>query len=71
MLWIKIDFYKLIWLNKNIKKYLRFFVRAKHRKMVSTENGFLKNNFPETILRRKSFYVETNGALMEVGKCFS
>jgi len=49
-------------LNKNIKKYLRFFVRAKHRKMLSTENGFLKNDFLETILRRKPFYVETNGA---------
>jgi hypothetical protein len=42
---------------------LRFSVRAKHRKMLSTENGFLKNDFPETILRRKPFYVETNGAL--------
>jgi len=31
---------------------LRFSVRAKHRKMLSTENGFLKNDFPETILRR-------------------
>jgi len=49
-------------LNKNIKKYLQFFVRAKHRKMLSTENSFLKNDFPKTILRRKSFYVETNGA---------
>jgi hypothetical protein len=62
MLWIKIDFYKLIWLNKNIKKYLRFSVRAKHRKILSTENGFLKNDFPETILRWKPFYIETNGA---------
>jgi uncharacterized membrane protein YukC len=39
-------------LNKNIKKYLRFSVRAKHRKMLSTENSFLKNDFSETILRR-------------------
>jgi hypothetical protein len=31
--------------------------------MLSTENSFLKNDFPETILRRKPFYVETNGAL--------
>jgi hypothetical protein len=31
--------------------------------MISTENIFLKNDFPETILRRKSFYAETNGAL--------
>jgi hypothetical protein len=45
---------------------LRFSVRAKHRKMLSTENGFLKNDFPETILRRKPFYVETNGALIEM-----
>jgi hypothetical protein len=52
-------------LNKNIKKYLRFSVRAKHWKMLSTENGFLKNDFPETILRRKPFYVETNRALLE------
>jgi hypothetical protein len=66
MLWIKIDFYKLIWLNKNIKKYLWFSVRAKHQKMLSTENGFLKNDFPETILRRKPFYVETNGALVTI-----
>jgi len=64
MLWIKIDFYKLIWLNKNIKKYFQFSVRAKHQKMLSTENGFLKNDFPKTILRRKSFYVETNGAFI-------
>jgi len=63
MLWIKIDFYKLICLNKNIKKYLRFSVRAKHRKMLSTENDFLKNDFPKTILWWKPFYVETNGAL--------
>jgi len=41
---------------------LRFSVRAKHRKILSTENGFLKNDFPETILRQKLFYVETNGA---------
>jgi hypothetical protein len=45
---------------------LRFSVRAKHRKMLSTENSFLKNDFLETILRRKPFYVETNGALMEI-----
>jgi hypothetical protein len=32
--------------------------------MLSMENGFLKNDFPETILRRKPFYVETNGALI-------
>jgi uncharacterized membrane protein YukC len=37
-------------LNKNIKKYLRFSVCAKHRKMLSTENDFLKNDFPKTIL---------------------
>jgi len=30
--------------------------------MISTENIFLKNNFPETIVRRKLFYIETNGA---------
>jgi hypothetical protein len=35
---------------------------AKHRKMLSAKNIFQKNDFPETILRRKSFYVETNGA---------
>jgi hypothetical protein len=62
MLWIKIDFYKLIWLNENIKKYLWFFVHAKHRKMFSAKNIFLKNDFLEIILRRKPFYVETNGA---------
>jgi len=50
-------------LNKNIKKYLRFSVRAKHRKMLSTKNSFLKNDFPETILRLKPFYVEINEAL--------
>jgi hypothetical protein len=32
--------------------------------MLSTENGFLKNDFPEIILRRKLFYVETNGAII-------
>jgi hypothetical protein len=32
--------------------------------MLSTENGFLKNDFLETILRQKPFYVETNGALV-------
>jgi hypothetical protein len=32
--------------------------------MISTENIFLKNDFPETILRRKPFYAETNGALV-------
>jgi hypothetical protein len=31
--------------------------------MISTENIFLKNDFPETILRRKPFYTETNRAL--------
>jgi hypothetical protein len=43
---------------------MRFFARAKHWKMLLTENGFLKNDFPEIILRRKLFYVETNGALV-------
>jgi len=28
------------------------------------KNIFLKNDFPETILRRKLFYVETNKALI-------
>jgi hypothetical protein len=36
--------------------------------MISTENIFLKNDFPETILQRKSFYTETNGALIEIEK---
>jgi hypothetical protein len=30
--------------------------------MISTENIFLKNDFPETSLRRKPFYTEINGA---------
>jgi hypothetical protein len=34
--------------------------------MISTENIFLKNDFPETILRRKPFYTETNGALVTI-----
>jgi len=38
---------------------LRFSVRAKHRKMLSTENGFLKNDFPETILRRNKRSIRT------------
>jgi len=46
------------------EKYLWFSVSAKHRKMLSEKNIFQKNDFPETILRRKPFYVETNGALM-------
>jgi hypothetical protein len=46
------------------EKYLWFSVRAKHRKMLSAKNIFQKNDFPETILRRKLFYVETNGALI-------
>jgi hypothetical protein len=33
--------------------------------MISTENIFLKNDFPETILRRKPFYTETNEGLKE------
>jgi hypothetical protein len=32
--------------------------------MISIENNFLKNDFPENILRRKPFYTETNGALI-------
>jgi hypothetical protein len=43
---------------------LWFSVRAKHRKMLSAKNIFQKNDFPETILWRKPFYVETNGALL-------
>jgi hypothetical protein len=35
---------------KNIKKYLRFSVCAKHRKMLSAKNIFFKNDFPKTIL---------------------
>jgi hypothetical protein len=46
------------------EKYLWFSVRAKHRKMLSAKNIFQKNDFPETILRRKPFYVKTNGALL-------
>jgi hypothetical protein len=42
------------------KKYLQFFVCAKHWKMISTENIFLKNDFLENILRRKSCYTKTN-----------
>jgi hypothetical protein len=30
--------------------------------MLSPKNIFQKNDFPEIILRRKPFYVETNGA---------
>jgi len=33
--------------------------------MISTENIFLKNDFPETLLRRKPFYTETNEGLKE------
>jgi len=44
------------------EKYLWFSVRAKHWKMLSAKNIFQKNDFPETILRRKPFYVERNGA---------
>jgi len=31
--------------------------------MLSVKNIFQKNNFHETILRRKLFYVETNGVM--------
>jgi hypothetical protein len=36
--------------------------------MLSAKNIFQKNDFPETILRRKLFYVETNGALVKIEK---
>jgi hypothetical protein len=32
--------------------------------MFSTKNIFQKNDFPEIILRQKSFYIETNGAVV-------
>jgi hypothetical protein len=62
MLWIKIDFYKLIWLNENIKNICDFsYVHTKHRKMFLVKNIFLKNSFLENILQRKPFYIQTNG----------
>jgi hypothetical protein len=39
-----------------------FFVRAKRRKIFSRKSFFLKNDFVENILRRKTFYIETNVA---------
>jgi hypothetical protein len=45
---------------KTLKKKLWFSVRAKHRKMFSAENIFLKNGLSENILRQKPFYAETN-----------
>jgi len=68
MFGIKINFYSLIWLNKNIKFFLWFSIRAKHWKMFLAKNIFQKNDFSEIILRRKPFYVETNGALEEIKK---
>jgi len=56
MLWIKFDFYKLIWLNKYVKKYLWFFIRAKHQKILSTK----------IILQRKLFYSETKRVSIEL-----
>jgi hypothetical protein len=44
--------------------FCNFFVRAKHRKIFSKKIIFSENNFVEIILRRKSFYVKTNGALI-------
>lgn len=34
--------------------------------MIPIEIIFLKNDFPKTILRRKPFYTETNGALLSI-----
>jgi len=50
MLRIKIDFYRLIWLNKNIKKKKKWFsVHAKCHKIFLVKNIFLKNDFPNNI----------------------
>jgi hypothetical protein len=40
-----------------------FFVRVKRRKIFSKKLIFLKNDFVKNILRRKSFYFETNKIL--------
>jgi hypothetical protein len=37
-------------------------VRVKRQKIFSRKSFFFKNDFAENMLRRKSFYVETNGA---------
>ena len=37
-------------------------MRGKHCKMFSVENIFRENDFSKNIFRRKSFYVEVNGA---------
>jgi hypothetical protein len=46
--------------------FRNFFVQAKRRKIFSRKSFFKKNDFDENILRQKSFYVETNGALETV-----
>jgi len=47
--------------NNCIFRFRDFFVRTKRRKTFSRKLFFLKNDFIENILRRKPFYVETNG----------
>jgi hypothetical protein len=58
ILWIKINFYKLIWFNENIKNIYDFSYAPNIRKILLTKNSFLKNNFPKTILRWELFSVK-------------
>jgi len=56
MLWIKIDFYKLIWLNENIKNICDFSYAP------NTGKCFQRKIFSWKMTSQKPFYIETNGA---------
>jgi hypothetical protein len=58
MFWIKIDFYRLIWLNKNIINIYDFPYAP------NIETCFRQKIFFIKMTSLKPFYVETNGALI-------
>jgi hypothetical protein len=64
MFWIKIDFYRLIWLNKNIKNICDFSYAP------NTEKYFQWKIFFRKMTSLKSFYIETNGAFVTSSRQF-
>jgi hypothetical protein len=60
MLRIKINFHKLIWFNENIKNICDFRTQQTSKNAFGKKH-FSENDFPEIILQRKPFYIETNG----------
>jgi hypothetical protein len=57
MFWIKINIYRLIWLNENMKNICDFLYAS------NTEKYFQRKIFSRKMTSLKPFYIETNEIL--------